>query len=182
MIVTTCKGNGWRQEIKPWGYHQIQKQATGTGEGLKISHEIKRFQFLDNTCFYDRLRYTSYTAAPYGFHIKLSLFGIFISHSISCSIWYQLWGILDSKEGNGTQLQYSCLENPMDRGACYAAVHGVLRVGHGWVTSLSLFTFMHWRRKWQPIPGFLSGESQGRGSLVGCCLWGRAESDTTEAT
>ena len=41
---------------------------------------------------------------------------------------------------------------------------------------------MHWRRKWQPIPVFLPGESQGRGSLVGCRLWGRTESDTTEAT
>ena len=50
------------------------------------------------------------------------------------------------------------------------------------VTSLSLFTFMHWRRKWQPTPVFLPQESQGRGSLVGCCLWGRTESDTTEAT
>ena len=47
------------------------------------------------------------------------------------------------------------------------------RVGHDWVTSLSLFTFMHWRRKWQPTPVFLPGESQGRGSLVGCRLWGR---------
>ena len=46
----------------------------------------------------------------------------------------------------------------------------------------SLFTFMRWRRKWQPTPVFLPGESQGRGSLVGCRLWGRTESDTTEAT
>ena len=50
---------------------------------------------------------------------------------------------------------------------------GSWRVGHGWVTSLSLFTFMHWSSKWQPTPGFLPGESQGRGSLVGCRLWGR---------
>ena len=48
---------------------------------------------------------------------------------------------------------------------------GSLRVGHDWVTSLSLFTLMHWRRKWQPTPVFLPGESQGWGSLVGCCLW-----------
>ena len=48
------------------------------------------------------------------------------------------------------------------------------------MTSLSLFTFMHWRRKWQPTPVFLPGESQGRGSLVGCRPWGRTESDTTE--
>ena len=59
---------------------------------------------------------------------------------------------------------------------------GLLRVRHDWVTSLSLFTFMHWRRKWQPTPVFFSGESQGRGSLVGCRLWGRTESDTTEVT
>ena len=57
-----------------------------------------------------------------------------------------------------------------------------LRVGHDWATSLSLFTFMHWRRKWQPSPVFLPGESQGRGSLMGCRLWGRTESDTTEVT
>ena len=42
--------------------------------------------------------------------------------------------------------------------------------------------FMHWRRKWQPTPVFLPGESQGWRSLVGCHLWGRTESDTTEAT
>ena len=59
---------------------------------------------------------------------------------------------------------------------------GSLGVGHDWATSLSLFTFMHWRRKWQPTPVFLPGESQGRGSLVGCHLWGRTESDTTGAT
>ena len=41
---------------------------------------------------------------------------------------------------------------------------------------------MHWRRKWQPTPVFLPGESQGQGSLVGCYLWDRTQSDTTEAT
>ena len=41
---------------------------------------------------------------------------------------------------------------------------------------------MHWRRKWQPTPVFLPRESQGQGSLVGCRLWGRTESDTTEVT
>ena len=43
-------------------------------------------------------------------------------------------------------------------------------------------TFMHCRRKWQPTPVFLPGESQRRRSLVGYRLWGRTESDTTEAT
>ena len=153
-----------------------------------------------------------------------------------------------SGEGNGNLLQYSCLGNPMDRGAWWAPMNGVskswtqmskyhilekrqcmlenwfinhrrpkkfdlfdkamathsstlawkipwtegpgglqsmgsLGVGHDWATSLSVFTFMHWRRKWQqPTPAFLPGESQGWGSLVGCHLWGRTESDTTEAT
>ena len=160
-------------------------------------------------------------------------------------------------EGNGNPLQCSCLENPRDGGASWAAVYGVSqsrtwlkrlssssssmlighptntktekakgcewiilivvidcwwmhmskkamapysstlvwkipwmeepgrlqsmgspRVGHDWMTSLSLFTCMHWRRKWQPTPVFLPGESQG----WGCHLWGHAESDTTEVT
>ena len=55
-------------------------------------------------------------------------------------------------------------------------------VRHDWATSLSLFTFMHWRRKWQPTPVFVPGESQGWGSLVGCHLWGRTELDTTDVT
>ena len=46
----------------------------------------------------------------------------------------------------------------------------------------ALFPFMHWRRKWQPTPVFLPGESQGRGSLVGCRLWGHTESDMIETT
>ena len=59
---------------------------------------------------------------------------------------------------------------------------GSLRVRHDWATLLSLFSFMHCRGKWQPIPVFLPGESRGRGSLVGCRLWDRTESDTTEET
>ena len=59
---------------------------------------------------------------------------------------------------------------------------GSPRVGQDSATSLSLFTFLHWRRQWQPTPVFLPGESQGRGSLVGCRLRGCTESDVTEAT
>ena len=54
---------------------------------------------------------------------------------------------------------------------------GSLRVGYDWATSLSLFTFMHWRKKWQPTPVFLPGESQGQRSLVGC-HYGVAQSRT----
>ena len=57
---------------------------------------------------------------------------------------------------------------------------GSPRIRHDWATSFSLFAFVNWRRKLQPTPVFLPGESPGRWSLVSCCLWGCTESDTTE--
>ena len=110
----------------------------------------------------------------------------FLVQAFSWNLLFYLslvWNILlvawFNGEGNGTPLQYSCLENPVDGGAW---TMGSRRVGHNWAISLSLFTSMHWRRKWQPTPVFLPGESQGRGRLVGCCLWGLTELDTTEVT
>ena len=70
---------------------------------------------------------------------------------------------------NGNSLQYSYLENPTDGGTWEATVHGVAESQ----TQLRDFAFTHWRRKWQPTPVFLPGESQGQRSLVGCHLWGR---------
>ena len=84
---------------------------------------------------------------------------------------------LGCREGNGNSLQYSRLENPVDRGAWRAAVH---RITQSW-TRLKRLS-MHWRRKWQPSPVFLPGESQEQESLVGCRLWGHTELDMTEAT
>ena len=79
-------------------------------------------------------------------------------------------------------LQYSCLENPMDGGAWWAAVHGVVK---SW-TRLSDFTFtFHFHALEEEMAthsSFLPGESQGRWSLVDCRPWGLTESDTTEAT
>ena len=70
----------------------------------------------------------------------------------------------------------------MDGGAWKAAVHGVTE-GQ---TRLSDFTFtFHFHaleKEWQPTPVFFPGESQGQGSLVGCRLWSRTESDMTEVT
>ena len=65
-------------------------------------------------------------------------------------------------------------------GGLQLAPMGLLRVRHDRKTSLSLFTFMHWRRKWQPTPVFLPGKSHGQRNLVGYSPWGRKESDTTE--
>ena len=72
------------------------------------------------------------------------------------------WG----REGNGTPLQYSCLENPMDRGAWQAAIHGVTKSQIRLIDFTFTSHFMQWRRKWQPTPLFLPGESQGQWSLV----------------
>ena len=103
---------------------------------------------------------------------------------IKCIVWYMINDCNSvTLEGNCNPLQYSCLENSMD-GRAWKAIQpmGSWRVGHDWASSLSLFTFMHWRKKWQPTPVFLSGESQGRGSLMGFRVWGRTEPDTTEPT
>ena len=86
---------------------------------------------------------------------------------------------MSSRGGNGNPLQYSCLENPVDRGAWWAAISGVAQ---SWTQLKRLSMHMHWRRKWQPTPVFLLGESQGQRSLVGCRLWDRTESDMTEVT
>ena len=84
-------------------------------------------------------------------------------------------------EGNGTPLQYSCLEGPMDGGAWWAAVHGVTKSR----TWLSYFTFtFHFHaleKETATHSSVLAGKSQGRGSLVGCRLWGHTESEMTEA-
>ena len=85
-------------------------------------------------------RYKSDTTERLHFHFSLSCFG----------------------GGNGNPLQNSCLENPRDRGAWWAAVHGVAK-SPAWLSDFT-FTFMHWRRKWQPTPVFLPGESQGQGA------------------
>ena len=111
------------------------------------------------------------------YHMLLKLFQKITEEAVLKNFFYKT--SITMGEGDGTPPQYSCLENPMDGGAWWAAVHGVAKSQ----TRLSgfTFTFMHWRRKWQPTPVFLPGESQGQGSLVGCRLWGRTESDTTEA-
>ena len=92
-----------------------------------------------------------------------------------------VFALLDG-EGNGTLLQHSCLENSMDRGAWWAAVHGVTKSR----TPLSDFPFtFHFpalEKEMATHSSVLAWRIPGRGSLVGCCLWGRTESDTTEAT
>ena len=85
-------------------------------------------------------------------------------------------------ESNGTPLQYSCLENPMDGGAWTAAVQGITK---SW-RRLSDFTFtFHFHaleKEMATHSSVLAWRTQGWGSLVGCRLWGRTALDTTEVT
>ena len=105
--------------------------------------------------------------------------GCFASSNITV---FSLFLCMYHGEGNGTPLQYSCLENPMGGGAWWTAVHGVAKSQ----TRLSNVTFtFHFHtlgKEMATTPVFLPGESQGQGNLVGCHLWGRTELDTTEAT
>ena len=86
------------------------------------------------------------------------------------------FGVLEPqfREGDGTPLQYSCLESPMDGGAWWATVHADAKSG----TQLSDYHFQlaenyreRQRRQWQPTPVLLPGKSHGQRSLVGCSPW-----------
>ena len=88
--------------------------------------------------------------------------------------WFSRTSLLIG-EGDGTHSSTLAWKIPWTEEPGRLQSMGSWRVGHNWATSLSLFTFTQWRRKWQPTPVFLPGESQGRGSLVGCPLWGRIE-------
>ena len=115
---------------------------------------------------------------------------VFSNESALCILWLKYWSFSFSISPSN---EYSGLISFRIDWFDFLAVQGTLKsllrqhslkasiiqCSAFWATSLSLFTFMHWRGKWQPTPVFLPGESQGRGSLVGCRLWGHTESDTT---
>ena len=86
-----------------------------------------------------------------------------------------------SGEGNGTPLQYSCLENPMDGGAWCAAVHGVAKSRTRLSDVTFTFHFHALEKEMATHSSVLAWRISGSGSLVGCRLWGRTESDTAEA-
>ena len=107
--------------------------------------------------------------------MTLSLLGINVKCCFLVAKWYP-------GEGNGTPLHYSCLGNPMDGGAWKAAVHGVAKSWARQSDFTFTFHFHALEKEMATHSVFLPGESQGWGSLVGCRLWGRTESDVTEAT
>ena len=95
----------------------------------------------------------------------------------------QVWSLVRKiiEEGNGTPLKYSCLENPMDRGAWWAAVHGVARSQTRLSDFIFTFHFHALEKEMATHSSDLAWRIPGMGSLVGCHLWGRTEPDMTEA-
>ena len=109
--------------------------------------------------------------------------GIFPTQGSNPGLPHHRWIIYQlSHKGSPRRLEWVAYSSSSGSSRSRNWTRVSLRVGHDWATSLSLFTFMHWRRKWQTTPVFLPGGSQGWGSLMGCHLWGRTESETTEAT
>ena len=98
------------------------------------------------------------------------------------TLWHLSLSLTNLREGNGTPLQYSCLENPMDGGAWWAAAHGV---AESWMR-LSDFTFtFHFHaleKEMATHSSVLAWRIPGTAEPVGCHLWGCTESDTIEAT
>ena len=146
----------------PFSLHMIQTTVTVPylypatpklpGVLLKVTSSVVR---KDSPLFHPLCAWTCHNHCLY-----IILNGIFLCFFFPAEIYIFL--CYDLAISNGTRME--------EPGGLQSM--GSLRVGHNWATSLSLFIFMHWRRKWQPIPVFLPGESQGWGSLVGCHLWG----------
>ena len=86
------------------------------------------------------------------------------------------------REGNGTPLQYSCLENPMDGGAWWAVVHGVGKSRKRLNDFTFTFHFHALEKEMATHSSVLAWRIPGTAEPGGCCLWGRTESDTTEMT
>ena len=88
----------------------------------------------------------------------------------------------ERKVVNGNPFQYSCLANPMGGGAWWAAVHGIAKSRARLSDLTFTFHFHALEKEMATHSSVLAWRIPGRGSLVGCRLWGRTESDTTEVT
>ena len=155
-----------------WGYCYVH--ATSLKEKRKKKHFWNSCELTNHGYLGSKL-YSSQSSNTFPLQFQPPVEVKYVNHILYNENLY-----MSNGGGNGTPLQYSCLENPMDGGAWWAAVHGVTE-SRTWLSDFT-FTFMHWRRKWQPTPVFLPGESQGQWILVRCRLWGCTESDTTEVT
>ena len=152
-----------------WGWRQLAECfIKWDQQGQKLSDE-RRQAFLNLTS-------TSKTRVLN----KAILFFLFQPNSL----WVVYLNTLGDtfREGNGNPLQHSCLEHPMDGGAWWAAVHGVAR-SQTWLSDFTFtFHFHALEKEMATHSSVLAWRIPGTGRLVGCCLWGRTEADTTDAT
>ena len=141
------------------GYALRPVQSAGTTWGLRETQHLSPVLHCGSRPAHDRVLYETHLHSP---------------------AWEAL--LQRTGEGNGTPLQYSCLENPMDGGSWQAAVQGVTKSR----TRLSDFTFTFpfhaLEKKMATHSSVLAWRIPGMGEPGGCRLWGRTESDTTEAT
>ena len=156
--------------------------------GIQQTDSVLYIYLLFQICFPFRLLYNieqgslCYTVGPWWLYIVLNWRIVVLQYCVSfcCTTkWIRYMYTYAPLATHSSTLAWK-IPWPEEPGGLQSM--GLLRVRHDWATSLSLFTIMHWRKKWQPTPVFLPGESQGWGSLLGCRLWGNTESDTTEAT
>ena len=113
---------------------------------------------------------------------------VFSSESVLCIWWPKYWSfsfsISPSNEYSGLiSFRIDWLDLRTVQGTLKSLLQHNSKESILWWSAFFMVSHIHiWRRQWQPTPEFLPGESQGQGSLVGCRLWGRTESDTTEAS
>ena len=143
--------------------------------GMTTEHfEMSSFPLPESICYF------LYTVSELLLHKNFQVFFLQLCMEQVTPIWAQV--VLGTEKAMATHSSTLAWKTPWTEEPGRLQSMGSLRVGHDWATSLSLFTFMLWRRTWQRTPVFLPGESQGRGSLVVCRLWGCTELDMTEVT
>ena len=145
------------------------------------SHTLLILFFIISTLIFQESFYSVFLLLLFFFFLQCTFFGwfqfslklLFLFSAVFQKLFYTKDYDRDLSESSAKSF---CLFFYLEA-SCWLQSMGLLRVGHDWATSLSLFTFMHWRRKWQPTPVFLPGESQGWGAWW-AAVYGVAQSRT----
>ena len=183
LILSDYKRNSLK-----WALHPIWEHNERGEENFQVSQAlVDNFKSSERICYSSwndtEIIHQDYGGSSPGFvalqWVKIELFR---RVNVTVGRWFHGGCCCQSEKAMAPHASTLAWQIPWTEEPGRLQSMGSRRVGHNWATSLSLFTFMHWRRKWQPTPVFLPGESQRWGSLVGCRLWGHIESDTTEAT
>ena len=171
MLVLSCV----RLFVTPWTIARQAPLFMGILHGWMDGHALLQGIFLTQELNWRLLHYSwifyqeSYQGSPKSY--------IRLHKKRMCTLYYS--SLPSSEKAMAPHSSTLAWKIPWTEDPGRLQSTGSRRVRQDWPTSLSLSTFMRWKRKWQPTPVFLPGESQGQGSLVR--LWGRTELDMTEA-